>query len=167
MTPRDSYALAAPEGGTTIEISRWFAAPPETLWRMYTDPVHLVQFYGSPGCTHPVCEIDLRPGGQWRHTLRVADGREFPSLSTFLEIDPPNRFVYEWTAVPDPVFGPVLPPKTVNTMEFRAENGGCRVLARVECVSTMARDGMVRSGFGVGIRESMERLDDYLRRSAA
>jgi hypothetical protein len=52
-------------------------------------------------------------------------------------------------------------------MEFRAENGGCRVLARVECVSTMARDGMVRSGFGVGVRESMERLDDYLRRSAA
>ncbi|MEO8244330.1 MAG: SRPBCC domain-containing protein [bacterium] len=162
MSPADTFVLSTPPDAAVIEIHRWFAAAPEVLWRMYTDPAHLVQFYGSPGCTHPVCEIDLRPGGLWRHTLRVPDGREFPSLSTFLEIDPPHRFVYEWNAVPDPVFGPVLPPKTLNTMEFTAENGGCRVTARIECISVQARDAMVRGGFAIGVRESMARLDDYL-----
>lgn len=162
MIPAETFTLSTPARDKVIEITRWFAAPPETLWRMYTDPAHLVQFYGSPGCTHPVCEIDLRVGGQWRHTLRVADGREFPSLSTFLEIDPPRSFTYEWHPVPDPIFGPVLPPVTLNTMEFAAQDGGCLVTARIECVSTEARDAMVARGFAIGVRESMEGLDLYL-----
>ena len=167
MTPADTFTLNTPKDGTTIEITRWFAAPPAVLWRMYTDPVHLVQFYGSPGCTHPVCDMDVRPGGTWRHTLRVADGREFPSLSTFIDIDPPNRFSYEWSAVPDPIFGPVLPPRTLNTMEFAARDGGCLVTARIECVTGAARDAMVARGFAVGVRDSMDRLDGYLPKRAA
>ncbi len=166
MTPADSFALTLPDDAAQINITRWFAAPPAVLWRMYTEPQHLVQFYGSPGCTHPVCEMDVRPGGLWRHTLRVPDGREFPSLSTFVEVDPPRRFSYEWEAVPDPIFGPVMPPRTLNTMEFAAKDGGCLVTARVECVSLQARDGQVRGGFGHSVQLSMVRLDDYLTRLA-
>lgn len=121
-----------------------------------------MQFYGSPGCTHPVCEMDVRPGGQWRHTLRVPDGREFPSLSTFVLVDPPHRFSYEWNVVPNPVFGPVLPPRTLNTMEFTARDGGCLVTAQVQCLSLQARDAQVRGGFAQSVQLSMARLDAYL-----
>ena len=162
MRPADTFTVATPQDTPLIKITRWFAAPPAVLWRMYTDPAHLVQFYGSPGCTHPVCEMDLRPGGLWRHTLRVPDGREFPSLSTFVEVDPPHRFSYEWSAVPDPIFGPVLPPKTLNTMEFAAQDGGCLVTARVECISVQARDAQVARGFADSVRLSMARLDPLL-----
>lgn len=164
MIPSDSYTLATPEDLPVIEITRWFPASPAVLFRMYTDPRHLVNFWGSEGCTHPVCEIDLRPGGFWRHTLRVPDGRQFPSVSTFLEIDPPHRFTYEWNAVPDPVFGPVHPPKTLNEMRFDERDGGCLVTARVECVSLAARDAMVQRGFAASVRESMARLQDYLEK---
>ncbi len=157
-----TFTLATPPDTPVIEISRWFPAPPATLFRLYTDPVHLVQFWGSEGCTHPVCEIDLRVGGTWRHTLRIPSGQEFPTLSTFTEIDPPHRFSYEWSALPDPIFGPTLPPKTLNTMEFHAEKGGTRVLARVHCVSVAARDAQVQRGFAGSVRESFARLDAYL-----
>ena len=162
MIPSDGFSLSTPDDRPLIEITRWFPAAPSVLFRMYTDPRHLVHFWGSEGCTHPVCEIDLRPGGLWRHTLRVPDGREFPSVSTFVEINPPHRFTYEWNAVPDPIFGPVLPPKTLNEMRFDAEGGGCRVTARVECVSLAARDAMVQRGFATSVRESMVRLQGYL-----
>ncbi len=109
----------------------------------------------------------------------MADGREFPSLSTFVEVDPPHRFSHEWSAVPDPVpepvfdpvfrpvFGPVMPPRRLNTMEFAAREGGCLVTARVECVSVQARDGQVRGGFAQSVQLSMVRLDSYLAQHAA
>ena len=67
--PADSFARSLPGDRAHITITRWFVAPPDVLWRRYTDPRHLAQFYGAPGCTHPICEMDMRPGGTWRHTL--------------------------------------------------------------------------------------------------
>ncbi len=97
----------------------------------------------------------------------MADGREFPSLSTFVGVDPPHRFSYEWSAVPDAIFGPVMPPRRLNTMEFAAREGGCLVTARVECVSVQARDGQVRGGFAQSVQLGMVRLDSYLAQHAA
>jgi uncharacterized protein YndB with AHSA1/START domain len=157
-----TFTLATPPDAPVIEITRWFPAPPATLFRLYTEPRHLVQFWGSQGCTHPICEIDFRVGGTWRHTLRIPTGQEFPTISTFTAIDPPHSFSYEWNALPDPIFGPVLPPTTLNTMEFHAEDGGTRVVARVQCLSLAARDAQVQRGFAGSVRDSFNRLDAYL-----
>ena len=60
------------------------------MFRLFTDPYHLVRFWGPEGSTYPVCEMDVRPGGEWRLTMRFADGSEYPTNSVYLEIAPPS-----------------------------------------------------------------------------
>ena len=49
-----------------VIVTRMFDAPRTLVWDVITDPKHVVHWYGGPGFTNPVCEMDLRPGGVWR-----------------------------------------------------------------------------------------------------
>jgi uncharacterized protein YndB with AHSA1/START domain len=75
-----------------IRITRVFDAPRELVWKAWTEPEHLAQWWGPRGRTTPVDSItlDLRPGGElwlvynthlpYRSTLRTVIGR--PELIT-------------------------------------------------------------------------------------
>ncbi len=64
-------SVATSADAAVILITRSFSGAARTLvWRCYTDPAHLVQFWGPKGATNPVCEIDLRVGGAWRQVMR-------------------------------------------------------------------------------------------------
>jgi len=43
-------------------ITREFDAPRELVFKAWTDPKHLAQWWGPKGFTNPVCEWDVRPG---------------------------------------------------------------------------------------------------------
>jgi uncharacterized protein YndB with AHSA1/START domain len=46
-----------------VMIERSFDAPVELIWQMWTVPKHFQAWYGPPGATIPVANIDLRVGG--------------------------------------------------------------------------------------------------------
>ena len=80
---------------------RWVLdAPRELVWKAWTEPEQLSRWWGPRGITTPLetVEIDLRPGGVFRMTMVAADGTEFPTEMRYVELDPPNRLVYEWDA---------------------------------------------------------------------
>jgi len=114
-------SLTAPPGEATLVITRSFEAPRELVWRCYTDPVHLVQFWGPHGSTCPVSEVDLRVGGRWRQVMRFASGNEYGYTSAYLDITPPARLV--WRDAPNAYrFGDPLPPVTMLTTLELAEH---------------------------------------------
>lgn len=83
--------------GTTdreIVISRVFDAPCELVWEAWTNPQHVAKWWGPNGFTTTIHEMDVRPGGVWRHTMHGPDGTDYPNKSKFLEVDRPNRIVY-------------------------------------------------------------------------
>lgn len=49
--------------GQSLVIERTLDAPPELIWKMWTDPEHLAAWYGPGGATIPVAEMDVRVGG--------------------------------------------------------------------------------------------------------
>ncbi|HYT14944.1 MAG TPA: SRPBCC domain-containing protein, partial [Burkholderiales bacterium] len=55
----------------TVVITRVFDAPRELVWRAWTDPRHMAQWWGPQGFTNPVCEMDVRPGGALRIVMRA------------------------------------------------------------------------------------------------
>ena len=66
------------EGATTereLILTRVLDAPRELVFRMWTDPQHVAQWWGPMGFTNPVCEMDVRPGGELRieHPSRTPD----------------------------------------------------------------------------------------------
>ena len=64
--------------GREIVITRVFDAPRDLVWDAWTDPKQVVQWWGPQGFTTTIHEMDVRPGGVWRHTMHGPDGTEYP-----------------------------------------------------------------------------------------
>lgn len=77
-----------------IVSSRLFNAPREVVFKAWTDPVHLAQWWGPKGFTNTFYEFDLKPGGVWRFDMHGPDGAKYPNESVFVEIIKPERIVF-------------------------------------------------------------------------
>jgi uncharacterized protein YndB with AHSA1/START domain len=57
-------------------VTRVFDAPRELVWKAWTDPKYVMQWWGPNGFTAPVCKIDFRVGGKFLFCMRTPDGQE-------------------------------------------------------------------------------------------
>ena len=73
-----------------ISITRILNAPKELVFEVWTDPKHIPEWWGPNGFTTTIHEMDLRPGGKWRHTMHGPDGKGYPNEATFTEIVKPD-----------------------------------------------------------------------------
>jgi uncharacterized protein YndB with AHSA1/START domain len=90
IQPKD----AGGEGEREIVISRVFDAPRELVWDAMTNPLHVVNWWGPRGFTTTIEEMDVRPGGVWKHVMHGPDGTDFPNHSVFTEVAKPERISY-------------------------------------------------------------------------
>jgi uncharacterized protein YndB with AHSA1/START domain len=160
-TLEPSFDANAPDD-RRLTIVREFAAPRELVWRAFTDPYHLAQWWGPAGYTNPVCEIDLRAGGSWRNVMRAPDGRELPVDSIYIEVSPPERLVYRNKAPEGAAFGANPPPSFVRVISFADLGGRTRVTLEAYFDTAAQKDATVRRGFAEGTRESFDKLDAWL-----
>ena len=144
-----------------IVATRVFDAPRRLVWDAHVKPEHVSKWLlGPDGWTMPVCEIDLRPGGEWHYVWRKDDGsNEFGMRGVYREVVPQERLVLteawgaEW-------------PETLNTYVFAEENGRTTVTVTVLYASKEARDAAIGTGMESGWARSNERLDEYLSTAA-
>ena len=80
-----------PAGEPVITMTRIYDAPRDLVWTVSTEPAHVVRWWGGPGFTSPVCEMDVRAGGRWRHVMRFPDGRLLHLDFVFLEVEKPEE----------------------------------------------------------------------------
>lgn len=74
-------------------VTRVFDAPRELVWKAWTDPKYVKQWWGPHGFTTPVCEMDFRVGGRSLYCMRTPDGQEFWNGVEYIEIVPPEKIV--------------------------------------------------------------------------
>ena len=74
-------------------ITRTFNAPRELVWKAWTDPKYVMQWWGPKGFTAPVCKIDFRVGGKFLCCMRSPDGQEFWNAGEYHEIVPHEKIV--------------------------------------------------------------------------
>jgi uncharacterized protein YndB with AHSA1/START domain len=151
-------ASSSPTADREIATSRVFDAPRELVWRAWTDPEHLARWYGPNGFTVTTREMDVRAGGIWRHTLHGPDGTDYPNLTRYVEVVPPERLVYEHGSAERDE------DRFAVTVTFADEGGGkTRVSMRMVCASRESRDRFVNV-FGAlqGNRQTMDRLETFL-----
>ena len=77
-----------------LVLSRTFNAPRELVWKAYTDPAHIDNWWGPTGFTNTTHAIDVRPGGEWRFTMHGPDGTDYPNKIIYEKIEPPSRLEY-------------------------------------------------------------------------
>jgi uncharacterized protein YndB with AHSA1/START domain len=76
-----------------LEITRIFDAPRELVWKAWTTPDIVMQWWGPKGFTSPACKIDFRVGGQYLYCMRTPDGQEYWSGGEYSEIIAPEKIV--------------------------------------------------------------------------
>jgi uncharacterized protein YndB with AHSA1/START domain len=75
-------------------ITRIFDAPRALVWKAWTDPKYLMQWWGPKGFTAPVCKIDFRVGGKFLCCMKSPDGQEGWNGGEYHEIVPLEKIVY-------------------------------------------------------------------------
>ena len=74
-------------------VTRDFDAPRELVWKAWTDPKYVMQWWGPKGFTAPVCKMDVRVGGKSLCCMRTPDGQEFWNAIEYHEIVPHEKIV--------------------------------------------------------------------------
>jgi uncharacterized protein YndB with AHSA1/START domain len=141
-----------------IDIRREFDAPPELLFRAYSEPELLIQWLGPSRYQMVIDEYDVRDGGRWRYVHRADDGAEYAFHGVF--------------------HGPQGVDGMLQTFEFEGAPGhvsldqltfapnGARTIVHIHSVyqSVEARDATVRGGMAAGLDQGFARLDDLIGR---
>jgi uncharacterized protein YndB with AHSA1/START domain len=78
-----------------IRIVRVYDAPVKAVWEAWTDPAQLAQWWGPRGFTITTHSKELRVGGQWRYTMHGPDGKDWPNVTKYLEVEEGKKLVYD------------------------------------------------------------------------
>jgi len=141
-----------------VTITRIFDAPREQVFKTSTDPDLIPQWWGPKRYTTTVEKMDVRPGGVWRFIQRDQESNEYAFNGVYREIVPPELEVhtFEFEGMPGHVM--------TETSVFEDLEGKTKLVVTDRFQTTEDRDGMFISGMKEGATESMNRLEDILKR---
>ena len=79
-----------------LEMERLIPAPPERVFEYWTEPELVAKWFGPGDFDVPSSDLDLRPGGKWRTTIRSPEGQLRTVSGVYSTIEPPRRLVFTW-----------------------------------------------------------------------
>lgn len=161
MNTKNLCPAPAMEAPTKQELvlTRVFNAPRALVWKAWTDPKHLAQWWGPHNFTNPRCEIDVRAGGVIRIDMRGANGVTYPMSGVYLEIVAPERIVFTSGALDA---NGHLTFEFLNTVTFAEKNGKTTFTLESRLMKTSAEAKPYLSGHAAGWGQSLERLASHL-----
>ena len=158
MTAESAAPAATDTSDREIVLSREYDAPRELVWRAYTDPAHLPNWWGPNGFTNTVHEIDVRPGGRWRFIMHGPDGTDHPNRIVYQEVTRPERLVFlHGEDVDDD------PGAFHVTVTFDDLDGRTRVTQRMLFATAAQKKGVEQFGAVELGKQTLDKLAAYLR----
>jgi uncharacterized protein YndB with AHSA1/START domain len=137
-----------------ILITREFDAPRHLVYKAWTTPELVKQFWSGRRGRMTVAEIDLRVGGRWRYVMIADGGYEVAFHGEFREIVPNERIVN--TEVYEAVPGEGV----LNIVTFTEVDGRTMLELLTQCGSKATRDAIIESGMEGGMQEQMDLLEE-------
>ena len=142
-------AEAAPSSDRELVLTRIIDAPRAKLFKAWTDPELLKQWFAPLPYTTPVAELDVRPGGANLIVMRAPQGNDLPNRGVYLEVVPNERLVFTdayteaWQPSPKPFMTVILTFEDVG-------GGKTRYTARVRHWTVADRETHEKMGFHKG-----------------
>jgi uncharacterized protein YndB with AHSA1/START domain len=138
-----------------LVITRIFDAPRGLVFKAWTDPEHLAQWWGPKGFTAPICEMEGRTGGALRILMRGPDGAEYPMTGVIREIVEPERLVFTSVAMDED--GKRL-LEGVTTVTFAEQGAKTKLTLHTRAVGLVADAARKLEGMDAGWTQSIDRL---------
>ncbi|HYN08670.1 MAG TPA: SRPBCC family protein [Vicinamibacterales bacterium] len=142
-----------------IRIERIFNAPVERVWKAFTNPTLVAQWWGR-GHKLVIERMDVERGGHWRFVEHGPEGTN-GFEGRYREVTPPTRIVqtFEWDGMPGHV--------VIETVTLEPLADGRSKVVNISLFHTREeRDGMLKSGMEEGLNESYAALDRLLAKLA-
>ncbi len=111
-----------------LVLTRVIDAPRETLWRCWTEPKLIVQWFTPPPWKTIHAEVDLRPGGSSYIVMKGPEGQEMPNRGVYLEVVKNEKLVF--TDAYTRAWEPSAKPFFTGVLTFEAQNGKTLYTAR-------------------------------------
>jgi uncharacterized protein YndB with AHSA1/START domain len=140
-----------------IVTTRLIDASRALVFEAWTDPQHVAHWFGPDGFVTTTQSMDVRPGGQWRFTMRGPDGTEWPNVVTYEQVVVPERLVY--------LHGDDDEPDMFHTTVTFDDRAGKTALTMRAVFKTAAARDFVASERGAveGGQQTIARLETYVR----
>jgi len=136
-----------------ITDTRVVNAPRELIWKVWTEPVHVTQWWGPKGFTNTTHSMDVRVGGEWVHTMHGPDGRDYENRIVYKELVEPERIVYEH----------ISSPWHRTTVTFEDLGGKTKLTFQMLFETAEHKRKVVEEYKAVeGLSQTLGRMEDYL-----
>jgi uncharacterized protein YndB with AHSA1/START domain len=163
MSSNPTLAPVAPASDRELVLSRLLNAPREKLYRAWTEPSLMTQWFTPPPFVTTHAETDVRAGGSSLVVMRSPDGVEFPNRGIYLEVVPNERLVFTdaYTSAWEPSEKPFM--TVILTFEDAGE-GKTRYTARVKHWTAADCQAHEKMGFHAGWGQATTQLEALAQR---
>ena len=153
---------AAPAAEHELVLTRLIDAPREKLFRAWTEPELMKQWFCPRPWTTPVIEVDLRAGGANYILMRGPDGTEMPNRGVYLEVVKNERIVF--TDAYTSAWVPSAKPFFTGIITFEDEGGKTRYTARARHWTREDRETHEKMGFHEGWGACADQLAELVKK---
>jgi len=145
-----------------LVLTRLIAVPRTKIWRCWTEPELLKQWFCPKPWTVSHAELDVRTGGVNRFVMRSPEGEEHPNDGVYLEVIPERRLVA--TDAYTVGWVPSAKPFMTLVLDLSDEAGGTRYVAAARHWTAADRDSHEAMGFHAGWNAATDQLEELVRR---
>ena len=138
-----------------LSISRVLNAPVELVWKVWTNPEHIKNWWGPDGFTNTISTMDVKENGVWEFVMHGPDGTDYKNKSIYKEIVKHQKIVFEH----------VSGPKFTATVTFTPD-GDKTILNWSMLFETAEQLEQVVKTFKAdkGLEQNVVKLDTYLQK---
>lgn len=86
----------------SLTIQRRFKAPARLVYQAWTDPEHMLRWWGTKDTKQLRAEADVRVGGRFRVAFQTPDGEVHDVSGEYLEVQPGKKLVFSWAWITTP-----------------------------------------------------------------
>lgn len=144
-----------------LVLEREIDVPVELVWKAWTTPEHLREWFVPKPWTIASCELDLRPGGKFNTVMRSPEGQEFPNSGCYLEVTPNERLIFTDTLQAG--YRPSANPFFTAVLDLAKHGSGTRYTAIAIHGDDAARKKHEEMGFHDGWGTVVDQMVEYIR----
>ncbi|HEX7005868.1 MAG TPA: SRPBCC family protein [Alphaproteobacteria bacterium] len=153
--------ILTPDPKLDLVLERVIDVPRKLVWEAWTKPEHIVKWFTPAPWKTVHCEIDLRPGGMFRFTMRSPEGQDYPNEGCFLEVTPEERLI--WTDALLPGYRPSKEPFFTAAVTLEAQGARTRYVAMAIHGDESKAKKHLEMGFEEGWGKALDQLVAHVK----
>jgi len=149
-----------------LKLERIFDAPRDLVFKAWTDPELVAQWWGPRGVTNPTCEWEARPGGTIHIVMLAGEelgpmqGQEWPMNGEFKEVEEPSKLVFTANAL---IAGKEV-LQHLTTVTLTEEGDKTKMTVHIVVTKTTPEAAGPLSGMEMGWNQQLDKLREFVQK---